>query len=76
VFGGKCASDFAWMFNTVTYQWSPLLSAKTQQSNDIPFPRWGQGCALLPQHGQDSPQALALYVFGGTSIESVGHCIE
>jgi hypothetical protein len=59
------------MFNTVSYKWSPLLSARHQQIKDIPSSRWGQGCALLPQPGKDSPHALALYIFGGTSNESV-----
>jgi hypothetical protein len=71
VYGGKCSDDSPWLFNTVSYQWSTLLSAKNQLVNDIPARRWGHGCALLPQPGKDSPQALALYVFGGTSLESV-----
>ena len=59
------------MFNTVSNEWTPLISAKVQQPNRDPSPRWGHGCALLPAAGKDSPLAVNLHVFGSTSIDSV-----
>ncbi len=59
------------MFNSVSNEWSLLISAKEQNINDVPSPRWGHGCAILPTPGKDSPHALSLYVFGGVSIDSV-----
>jgi hypothetical protein len=71
VHGGKCSSDTPWMFNTVSNQWSPLLSAKTQHLGEIPSPRWGHGCLLLPTPGMQSSLATSMYLFGGISTESV-----
>lgn len=71
VYGGRCSSNLPWMFNSVSNEWSLLISAKEQNINDVPSPRWGHGCAILPTPGKDSPHALSLYVFGGVSIDSV-----
>ncbi len=74
VHGGRCSSGspcHTWMFNIVSNQWSPLLSAKTQLQVGIPLPRWGHGCVLMPTPGVDSSLASSLYLFGGVSTESV-----
>jgi hypothetical protein len=75
IHGGRCSNNSlcnTWMFNTVSNEWSPLLSAKTQQQGEIPSPRWGHGCVLMPTPGVDSSLASSLYLFGGISTDSVG----
>jgi hypothetical protein len=77
VHGGKRVSvhldDSPWMFNTISNQWSPLLSAKTQQS--IPSPRWGHACLLLPTPGKSSSLATSMYLQGGISTITVSICL-
>jgi hypothetical protein len=60
------------MFNTVSNIWSPLTSARAQPDNEIPLPRWGHGCALMPASDQGSPFASVLVAFGGVENDSVG----
>jgi hypothetical protein len=77
VYGGRRTSihldDSPWMFNTVSNQWSPLLSAKTQQW--IPSPRWGQGCLLVPTPGMGSSLATSMHLLGGVSTKTVITCV-
>jgi hypothetical protein len=73
VYGGRIesSSDMPWIFNTVTNQWTILSSAKVQQSNEVPLPRWGHGCSVSLTPGKDSPLAFSLYVLGGSNLHSV-----
>ena len=72
VHGGMGPNDSStWMFNTVSNQWSPLFSAKTQQPGNIPSPRWGHACQLAATPGITSSLAKSMIIIGGISSESV-----